>query len=136
RRHVVTIPGGGWNMGHRCWLRTSLGAALAAAALLGAAPDAGAQQGTIRGIVESDRTLRPLPGAYVEIVGTDRAVVTDANGRFMFVGLSGTQVTLRVTMLGYRTVDGQVVQVGDLAVTIRLAETAIELDQLVVTGTA
>lgn len=123
-------------MAHRCWLRTSLGATLAAAALLGAAPDAGAQQGTIRGIVESERTLRPLPGAYVEIVGTDRAVVSDANGRFMFVGVSGTQVTLRVTMLGYRTVDAQVVQVGDLGVTIRLAETAIELDQLVVTGTA
>src|SRR5690606_26734342 len=130
------IPGGGWNMGHRCWLRTSLGAALAAAALLGAPPDAGAQQGTIRGIVESERTLRPLPGAYVEIVGTDRAVLTDANGRFMFVGLSGAQGTLRVTMLGQRPVDSHGEQVGDLGVTIRLAEATIELDQLVVTGKA
>src|SRR5690606_7717145 len=83
-----------------------------------------------------ERTLRPLPGAYVELVGTDRAVLTDANGRFMFVGVSGTQATLRVTMLGYRAVDQHVVRVGDMNVVIRLAETAIELDQLVVTGTA
>jgi len=118
------------------WLKTSVATALAAAVLLGTPPGVAAQQGTIRGVVESERTLRPLPGAHVELVGTDRAVLTDANGRFMFVGVSGTQATLRVTMLGYRTVDQHVVQVGDMNVVIRLAETAIELDQLVVTGTA
>ncbi len=67
------IPGGGWKMGQGCWLKTSLGTALAVAVLLAAPPGAAAQQGTIRGIIESERTLRPLPGAYVELVGTDRA---------------------------------------------------------------
>ncbi|MFO7260599.1 MAG: SusC/RagA family TonB-linked outer membrane protein [bacterium] len=122
-------------MSRGCWLRTSLAAALAATVLLGTPPGVTAQEGTIRGVVQSERTLLPVPGAQVELVGTGRAVVTDASGRFMFVGVSGTQATLRVTMLGYRTVD-HVARVGDMNVVIRLAETAIELDQLVVTGTA
>jgi len=123
-------------MGHRHWLRGALGTLCAAAVLLGLAPGATAQEGTIRGVVESERTLRPLSGAFVELVGTGRSMVTDANGRFMFVGVTGTQATLRVSLLGYRTVEAQTVRVGDMNVVIRLSETAIELDQLVVTGTA
>ncbi|HEY8470866.1 MAG TPA: SusC/RagA family TonB-linked outer membrane protein [Longimicrobiales bacterium] len=124
-------------MRHRTWRRNALAAVCGLLLQLGAPPDpATAQQGTIRGVVESERTLLPLPGAYVELVGLNRGMMTDANGRFMFVGLSGTQVTLRVSLLGYRTAEQVTVRVGDMDVRIRLAETAIELDQIVVTGTA
>jgi TonB-linked SusC/RagA family outer membrane protein len=94
-----------------------------------------AQEGSLRGVVEADRSLRPLSGALVEVVGTTRSMLTDANGRFQFVGLAGTEVTLRVSTLGYRSVE-RVVRVGDMNVRISLAESAIELDQIVVTGTA
>jgi TonB-linked SusC/RagA family outer membrane protein len=105
------------------------------AVILTAPPDLLAQDGSVRGVVEADRTLRPVSGALVEAVGTNRSMVTDANGRFMLVGLTGTEVTLRVSLLGYRSVE-RTVRVGDMAVRIALAETAIELDQIVVTGTA
>jgi TonB-linked SusC/RagA family outer membrane protein len=71
----------------------------------------------------------------VEVVGTNRSMVTDANGRFQFVGLSGTEVTLRVSLLGYRATE-RTVSVGDMNVRIALGESAIELDQIVVTGQA
>ena len=75
-------------------------------------------QASITGTVK-DTSGAVLPGVTVEaaspvLIEKVRESVTDANGRFMFVGLSGTQVTLRVTMLGYRTVDGQVVSSAEL----------------------
>jgi TonB-linked SusC/RagA family outer membrane protein len=114
------------------------GIALLSAMLLAAAtspPAAQAQEGSIRGVVEADRTLRPLSGALVEVVGTNRNMLTDANGRFQFVGVQGPEVTLRVSTLGYRTAE-RTVRVGDMNVRISLGESAIELDQIVVTGTA
>jgi TonB-linked SusC/RagA family outer membrane protein len=98
-------------------------------------PEVSAQDGAVRGVVEAERTLRPISGALVEIVGTNRSMLTDANGRFQFVGLAGSEVTLRVSILGFRAADRQV-RVGDMNVRVALTESAIELDQIVVTGTA
>jgi TonB-linked SusC/RagA family outer membrane protein len=100
-----------------------------------APPPVAAQDGAVRGVVEAERTMRPVSGAVVEVVGTGRSMVTDANGRFMFVGLSGGEVTLRVSLIGFRSTE-QRARVGDLNVRIQVAESAIELDQIVVTGTA
>jgi TonB-linked SusC/RagA family outer membrane protein len=117
--------------------RFNPGVALLSAVLVAllCAPPALAQDGTIRGVVEAERSLRPLSGALVQVVGTDRSMLTDGNGRFQFVGLSGTEVTLRVSTLGYRTTE-RAVRVGDMSIRISLTESAIELDQIVVTGTA
>jgi TonB-linked SusC/RagA family outer membrane protein len=122
-------------MGGRISSRVALLSAVTAVVTLCAPLPLLAQEGSLRGVVEADRSLRPLAGALVEVVGTNRSMLTDANGRFQFVGLSGTDVTLRVAMLGYRTVESAA-RVGDMNVRIRLAESAIELDQIVVTGTA
>jgi hypothetical protein len=91
-------------MGVRGGRWTLLAAAWAAVALT-ASPALHAQDGAVRGVVEADRTLRPVSGALVEAVGTGRTMVTDANGRFMLIGLPGGQVTLRVSLLGYRTAE-------------------------------
>src|SRR5690606_10918840 len=134
---IPETPTGGLTMRHRMWRRNALAAACGLLLQLGAPPHpATAQQGTIRGVVESERARRPLAGGYVEVVGLDRGMMTDAGGRFPFVGLTGTEVTLRVSLLGSRTAEQVTLQVGDMDVRIQLAETAIELDQLVVTGTA
>jgi TonB-linked SusC/RagA family outer membrane protein len=94
-----------------------------------------AQQGTVAGVVIAETSLRPLAGAQVTVEGTQRGTIADASGRFVIPGLTGTEVTLRVTMLGFRAVT-RAVRVGDANVRIALAESAVELDEVVVTGVA
>jgi len=109
-------------------------AACALAAMLVVPPPALSQEGTIMGVVEGGRTLMPISGAVVEIVDTERGALTDANGRFLFVGLTGTQVTVRISMMGYRTIE-ESVRVGDVGLRFTMTEVAIEMDRIVVTGT-
>jgi TonB-dependent SusC/RagA subfamily outer membrane receptor len=94
-----------------------------------------AQGGSVGGRVVDEETRHPLAGAQVVVQGTNRGTLTDASGRFLIPGVSGAQVTLAVNMLGFRRVE-QVVSVGSTNLEIGLRATAIELDELVVTGTA
>jgi TonB-linked SusC/RagA family outer membrane protein len=94
-----------------------------------------AAQAAVSGTVVSERTQRPLAGAQVVVQGTGRGTITDASGRFVILNVPGQQGTLRVSMLGYRPVE-QVVRVGESGITVALAETAVELDEIVVTGVA
>ena len=117
-RHVVLILG-----------------ALALGALTPGTPfTAHAQQNIIRGTVLQQQTLQPVVGAQVVAEGTQQGSITDGTGRFTIAGLTGTQITLEVIMVGYRTAR-QTVPVGTTDVRILLAETAVELEGIVVTGT-
>jgi TonB-dependent SusC/RagA subfamily outer membrane receptor len=95
---------------------------------------ASAQQGTVAGVVVAEATQQPLAGVQILVEGTSRGALTDASGRFRIDGLTGSEVTLRVIILGYRSVT-RTVPVGSLDMRFGLAQSAIELDQLVVTGT-
>lgn len=119
-----------WSRRIRSTLLT--GVAVLTAALLSAPAEA--QQGSVGGIVVSQATGQPLAGASIELVGTTRGTMTNNEGRFLLTGVSG-EATLRVTMIGYhaQTVTAQA-GVADLQ--IALSESAIELDRVVVTGTA
>ncbi len=92
------------------------------------------QQAVVGGVVLESGTLRPLGGAQVVVEGTGTGTLTDAAGRFRIEGLTGRQVTLRIVMLGYRTrtVDARV---GQVDLRILMEESAIALDEIVVTGT-
>jgi TonB-linked SusC/RagA family outer membrane protein len=92
-------------------------------------------QTAISGTVVSERTQRPLVGAQVVAEGTGRGTLTDAAGRFVLLGVPGTQTTLRVTMIGFRPVQ-RAARVGESGIMIGMAETAVELDEIVVTGVA
>ena len=109
------------------------------ATLAGVAGIAGAQgsTGTIEGTVIDAGTRRPLSDATVTLVGTQIAVVTNANGRFRLMNIAPGVRDLRARMLGFaaqtRTVTvapGQVV-----TVTFELAQAAVELSKVVTTGT-
>jgi TonB-linked SusC/RagA family outer membrane protein len=117
----------------RRWLACHVALAL----LLGATPAvARAQTGTISGTVVAEGSLRPLANAQVTVDGqTGRGTVTDAGGRFRLAGLSGTSVTLTTRLLGFRQTS-RTVQVGATDVRFVLTERAVELNQVVVTGTA
>lgn len=92
-------------------------------------------QRAIRGSVVDDASLEPVPGALVEIPGTDIRTLTDDAGRFTLAGAPEGAVTLVVSRIGYRSLDVQV-PANREQVTIRLYEELIELEELIVTGRA
>jgi outer membrane receptor protein involved in Fe transport len=96
------------------------------------------QTGSIQGSVVNASTREPLSGALVQIVGTGTGQIANDEGRFLLVGIpTGTQ-QVRVTYVGYRSdtreievTQGQVAQIE-----FALGATQIQLDEIVVTGTA
>jgi len=92
------------------------------------------QAGEIAGVVQDTRA-RPVTGARVTVVGSANQAVTDQEGRFRLGNLSGAEVSLSVTAIGFRPLT-QSARVGDRALRLALTEMAVNLDELVVTGTA
>ena len=104
--------------------------------LLSVAPYLARAQDIVAGTIVVGGSQRPLPGAQVSIEGqAGKGATADANGRFRVTGVTGTQVTLNVRLVGYRP-QTQSVRVGATDVRVVMSERAIELDQVVVTGTA
>ncbi|MEO8450576.1 MAG: SusC/RagA family TonB-linked outer membrane protein [Gemmatimonadota bacterium] len=94
-----------------------------------------AQQGAVAGEVVSSRSLQPVSGAIVSIAGTTTRATTDTRGHFRLVTPSSSgSVNLQVTMIGFRPLTATVTA-GDDHVRLTLAESAVELSELVVTGT-
>lgn len=91
------------------------------------------QQESIAGVVVNGRTSEPIQAAQVAVDGTDLEAITNAQGQFRIDGLEGEEVTLRVSVLGYATVS-ETVRVGDQDIRLALNETAIALDEVVVTA--
>jgi TonB-linked SusC/RagA family outer membrane protein len=110
---------------------------VAAAMLLVTAPTvARAQGGTISGIVVNEGSQRPLQGVQITVAGqAGRGTLSDADGRFRLAGLPGSTVTLNARLIGYRPAS-RTAQVGATDVRFTMSERAVELDQVVVTGTA
>ena len=97
------------------------------------APPAHAQE-SVGGTVVEAATRRPLVGAQVLIEGSTRGIVTDNRGRFVLSGVTGPEVSIHVVMIGYRELR-QRVAVGRMDLVLALNESAVTLDQIIVTGT-
>jgi iron complex outermembrane receptor protein len=98
-------------------------AALAAPALLG----------TVR-----DTAGLPLADVQVVVAGVNRAVTTDAQGRFAFRGLGPGRYHLDAILLGYARADADVdvpAEGPDVRVTLVMRRTALRLANVVVTAT-
>ena len=109
-----------------------------ALALVLAANTAAAQTGVVSGSVTDANTGRPLQQVRVQIVGNQQAVTaTDPNGRFLIRNVPVGDVTLRVQQLGYRPETRPITIKSNDTVTVdlRLSGSAVELEQVVVTGT-
>lgn len=94
------------------------------------------ETGTVRGRVLREGTMQPVNGAQVSVVGTRRGGLTDQRGEFLILQVPAGSHVVRVQMMGYSDTDAQVdVLPGQVAsVDVRLSETAISLDEIVVTG--
>ncbi len=99
------------------------------------APAAARQAGSVSGTVVDERG-NSIANAQVIVVGSTLRALTNAEGIFRVAGLPTVgQVTLRVTMIGFRSVT-ETVQIGTGGIRLRMARAAIALDAIVVTGTA
>lgn len=113
-------------------IRTAMAAVLA----LVSATALSAQTGGVMGTVTDRETGQPLPGAQVTLVGTQRGVLANDQGRYVFTAVPVGEVTVRVQWIGYGSSE-QTVSVtdgGSTVVDFELQPQAVELDRLVVTG--
>src|SRR5690348_5106947 len=101
------------------------------------APIAAGQSGTIVGSVTDRGTGQPLEAARAQLVSGNAAAASDARGRFMLRNIAPGTYVVRVSRIGYRpeVANVSVTGVDSARVTLSLLPSAVELDQVVVTGT-
>ena len=117
--------------------RFLLGRAGLAATLLIAAPGLEAQTGSITGTVTDAGSGLPVASAQVFVAELDLGVLSQQNGSYNLQNVpTGTQ-TITVQRLGYREATQAVTVPGGDAVVVDFAisESALQLDEVIVTGT-
>ena len=97
-----------------------------------------AQTGTIEGKVTAVSSGEPIAGAEVAIPGINLGARTDADGSFKLLNVPVGLRELRVLAIGYKVVTLRLTVSADSAstVTVQLAPSLLQLDAVVVTGTA
>ena len=109
---------------------------LAAVGARGPARVEAQQAGVIQGTVV-DPTRGPMTNAQISIADLRIGTITNSQGRFQLVGVPAGEHTVRVDLIGYRSVS-QTVTVAPgqtVSLSFELDVSAISLDQLVVTAT-
>jgi len=108
------------------------------ASILIAAPGIAAQGGTITGLVTNAQSGQPLEASQVFIADLDIGGLSQQNGRFLLQNVPSGTHDLRVERIGFRTVTQQVTVGGGQTVVqnFAMAEEALALDEIIVTGTA
>ena len=111
--------------------------ALAVLVAMAAAPGGSFAQerGSVTGQVIASDTEQPVWGVLIEIPSLNLNTITDERGRFLFASVPYGQITIRASVLGYRSAE-QLVTVGSTPATlnITLEPDPLLLDELVVTG--
>jgi TonB-linked SusC/RagA family outer membrane protein len=94
------------------------------------------QTGIIQGIAVEATSRRPLADVQISIVGTQLGTVTSENGRFQVRNVPVGEHTVRAILIGYSSDDQRVTVTQDeaVSVTFALTQTALKLDQLIVTA--
>ena len=98
---------------------------------------AGAQQaeGTVAGVVIDAATLRPLDNVQIGVVGGTLGTVSDAAGRFRLTNVPGSEATLQLRRIGYKSTT-ETVQVGRTDLRLSMANAPAMLSEVVISGTA
>ena len=124
------------------WIIPAVGGALLLAALacLTAPRNAWGQAdtGTISGTVTDAETGEPLPGVNVVLSEEELGAATKADGGYEIEGAPAGGYTVRARFVGYRTAQKQIeIAAGEVVtVNFRLKTKNLDLDEVVVTGTA
>jgi TonB-linked SusC/RagA family outer membrane protein len=110
----------------------------ALAAVVGATTPLVAQEGgTIQGKIVEAGSLRPVGNVQVLVVGTRSGAITNAAGEYSIRGVPAGAQSVRARLIGYSAVTKSVTVTAGTPVTLdfELSPAAIDLDQVVVTGT-
>ena len=113
-------------------------AAMSVAALVAGSTTAQTTTGKVAGRVTDAVTGEPLPGANIALVGTERGNSADINGAYYLIGVPPGLYTVKVSMVGYRSVTAEGVSVSvDLTtlVDFSLEEAMVLMDEILVTAT-
>lgn len=96
------------------------------------------ERGTIAGQVVDETRNEPLAGVQVMILRTALTTVTNAQGRYVLTNVPAGTAEVRASTLGYGAASqAATVSAGDTtAIDFMLAPSALELEEIVVTGTA
>jgi len=94
--------------------------------------------GTITGTIRDLRTGALRPSVQVSIPGTGLGTLTSAQGRFLIPNVPAGQYRVVAQSIGYSTVEQTVTVAAGQSVTIdfQMEQRALDLDEIVVTGTA
>ncbi len=113
-------------------------AAVATAAMMALGPDAVAAQGSVTGQVVAATTGQPINGAQVSLEGTPIGGLTNANGRYLLTRVTPGTYTISIVNVGYASISQEItVTAGEpTVVDFQMSVSAINLDAVVVTGTA
>lgn len=102
--------------------------------MLGVIPAFGFTQTLVEGVVSSDG--EEVPGATVQILETEFGTTTDANGKFSFQNVPEGTYDLEVRFIGFKTLKESInVGSGNLNLNLKITESALTIDEVVVTGT-
>src|SRR5438128_1484659 len=118
---------------------SNLLAAVAVASLLSlCAVRLAAQTGTIQGKVTSLSTGATISGAEVTVTGINVGTRTGADGSFTLLNVPVGMREVRILAIGYKAVTLRLMVSADAAstATVQLAASVLQLDAVVVTGTA
>lgn len=93
--------------------------------------------GTVSGRITDAMSGQPLSSAQITVDGTGVGGLSNGQGNFLLLNVPAGQQTLRLVLIGYSP-EQQVVDVqagGTVVVNFALTATALEMDEIIVTGT-
>jgi TonB-linked SusC/RagA family outer membrane protein len=110
----------------------------AAFALIAPVRSLAAQQtGTIRGTITDAGSQRPVGDVQVTVVGTQLGALSGPNGQYTIANVPAGQRVIRARRLGFNAADKTVTVSNDpITADFAMTQSATQLQQLVVTGTA
>lgn len=98
---------------------------------------ASAQAGTVQGQVVDASTGQPLPSAQISIEGSGLGGLSNQQGRFLILNVPVGQQTIRAVLIGYTPAQSTVTVTagGSSTVEFQMESSALEMEEIVVTGT-
>ncbi len=93
--------------------------------------------GTVEGTITDGSTGRPLAGAQMTLVGSPFRTITLDNGTFRIPAVPAREWRVQARLIGYAPISRTITVLADqtVRVDIVLSKSAVELEQVVVTGT-